>query len=321
MADIFISYAREDRGFAERIARGLNGLGLEVFWDTEIPPGQTWADYIEGKLTQCRAVIVLWSQHSTKSQWVREEARMGREKAKLIPVLLDGTPAPFGFGEVQAADLSAWTGDQNHPDWVRFSRAVYATARGADAPLPPPAAPQPQAAWSAPPPAAAPAWSDPRAAASSAESGAPENLSPIGYIQKCLRLYVNGNGRARRAEYWWWTLGVFVVSIVAYIIDVVLFGFNSYTSQPNTQAVSTILNLAVLAPGISVAARRFHDVGLSGWLVAGFFVAFLVGGGLSVAMPPLGGLILLVAGIGMLVILVLPSKPGANQYGPNPKGQ
>ncbi len=38
-------------------------------------------------------------------------------------------------------------------------------------------------------------------------------------------------------------------------------------------------------------------------------------------MPPLGGLILLVAGIGMLVILVLPSKPGANQYGPNPKGQ
>jgi hypothetical protein len=128
MADIFISYAREDRAAAERIARGLNGMGLEVFWDTEIPPGQTWADYIEGKLTQCRAVIVLWSESSTKSQWVREEARMGREKAKLIPVLLDGTPAPFGFGEVQAADLSAWTGDQNHPDWVRFSRAVYATA-------------------------------------------------------------------------------------------------------------------------------------------------------------------------------------------------
>ncbi|UPT61807.1 MAG: DUF805 domain-containing protein [Hyphomonadaceae bacterium JAD_PAG50586_4] len=319
MADIFISYAREDRAAAERIARGLNGMGLEVFWDTEIPPGQTWADYIEGKLTQCRAVIVLWSGSSTKSQWVREEARMGREKAKLIPVLLDGTPAPFGFGEVQAADLSAWTGDQNHADWVRFSRAVYATARGADAP--PPAAPQPQAAWSAPAPAAAPAWSDPRVAANAETSGAPENLSPIGYIQKCLRLYVNGAGRARRAEYWWWTLGVFVVSIVAYVIDVVLFGFNSYTSQPNTQAVSTILNLAVLAPGISVASRRFHDVGLSGWLVAGFFVAFLVGGGLSAVMPPLGGLILLVAGIGMLVILVLPSKPGENQYGPNPKGQ
>lgn len=312
MADIFISYAREDRAFAERIARGLGALGLEVFWDTEIPPGQTWADYIEGKLTQCRAVIVLWSQHSTKSQWVREEARMGREKAKLIPVLLDGSPAPFGFGEVQAADLSAWTGDTNHADWVRFSRAAYATARGADAPAPQPQ-PQPQAA-------AAGAWRDPRPSIAPANAG-PANLSPIGYVLKCLRLYFDGRGRARRSEYWWWTLGVFLASIVAYVIDVGLFGFNSYTSQPNTQAVSTILSLAVLAPGISVAARRFHDVGLNGWLVGAFFLVLFVGAGVSAVMPPLGGLIILAAVIAMLVILVLPSKQGSNRYGPNPKEQ
>ena len=317
MADIFISYAREDRAFAERIARALGAMGLDVFWDTDIPPGQTWADYIEGKLTQCRAVIVLWSQHSTKSQWVREEARMGREKAKLIPVMLDGTPAPFGFGEVQAADLSAWTGDTKHPDWVRFSQAAYRPARGADAAPPPPAAPPAQAAWSAPPPAAS-GWNDPRAVASSAPEN---NLSPIGYIQKCWRLYLNGTGRARRAEYWWWTLGTVVISAVLYVADAALFGMDPYTQQPSTQALSGLFGLAVLAPSISVASRRFHDVGLSGWLVGAFYGALFVGGLLGAAMNPVGALIAVVAIVAMLVILLLPSKAGENQYGPNPKGQ
>ena len=103
MPDVFISYAREDRARAEQIARGLALLGLESFWDTDIPPGQTWADFIEAKLSQCKAVVVLWSEHSTKSQWVREEARMGRDKSRLIPVRLDASAPPFGFGEVQAA--------------------------------------------------------------------------------------------------------------------------------------------------------------------------------------------------------------------------
>ena len=78
MTDVFISYAREDSAQAERIARGLEAAGLSAFWDNEIPPGQTWADYIETKLNQCAVAVVLWSEHSTKSQWVREEARMGQ---------------------------------------------------------------------------------------------------------------------------------------------------------------------------------------------------------------------------------------------------
>lgn len=186
MADVFISYAREDRAVADQIARGLQAVGLECFWDTEIPPGQTWADYIEGKLAACKAVIVVWSAHSVGSQWVREEARMGRDKGKLIPVVLGGAAPPFGFGEVQAADLSAWRGEPSHPEWTRFANAVQTAVRGAAAPA---SGPQPQRAFAAatPPPA-----------------GPAENLSPIGYVQKCLRLYFDGKGRARRAEYWWW---------------------------------------------------------------------------------------------------------------------
>src|SRR4029077_14908549 len=111
MADVFISYAREEPPRSEQVARGLAAAESVTVWDTDIPPGQTWADYIEGKLSQCKAVVVLWSEHSTKSQWVREEARMGRDKSKLIPAMLDGSAQPFGFGEVQAANLSTWRGE------------------------------------------------------------------------------------------------------------------------------------------------------------------------------------------------------------------
>jgi TIR domain len=152
MAHVFLSYAREDRPRAEQIAHGLEAAGIEVFWDSEIPPGQTWADYIESKLTQCRALIVLWSEHSTKSQWVREEARLGRDKGKLIPAMLDNSVAPFGFGEVQAANLAGWNGEEGNADWRRFVDAVRtaaAIAPGAPPVRPPPSAPRP--AMSAPP--------------------------------------------------------------------------------------------------------------------------------------------------------------------------
>ncbi|GAN00401.1 hypothetical protein U91I_04067 [alpha proteobacterium U9-1i] len=307
MADVFISYAREDRTRADQIARGLQAMGLECFWDTEIPPGQTWADYIEGKLAACKAVIVLWSAHSTGSQWVREEARMGRDKGKLIPALLDASPAPFGFGEVQAANLANWNGQTNHPDWVRFSNAVDHAVRG------PNAAPR-----TAPPPQ--PSFTAAMGAMTASASPAEEN-TPIGYIKKCLRLYVNGKGRARRSEYWWWTLFVVGVSVVATIIDIAVSGFNSYTSQPNSPIFSTIVALAVLCPGLSVMSRRFHDVGLSGWLVAAVFAGLFVGGVLAPIQPALGGIVTLAAAGFGFVVALLPSKPGDNQYGPNPKGQ
>lgn len=140
MADVFLSYAREDRARAEQVAQGLAAVGVDVFWDNEIPPGQTWADYIEQKLTQCKALIVLWSEESTKSQWVREEARMGRDKGIMIPVMIDASTPPFGFGEVQAANLAGWNGEADNPNWARF---VDAVKRVISAPAPAPQMPPP----------------------------------------------------------------------------------------------------------------------------------------------------------------------------------
>jgi len=168
MADVFLSYAREDVARAEQVAKGLEQAGLDVFWDNEIPPGTTWADYIEQKLTQCKALIVLWSEHSTKSQWVREEARMGRDKGVLIPVMIDNSQPPFGFGEVQAANLSSWNGEPDNPHWRRFVDAVSRFSQAAPTP-----AAEPTPAYRAPQPAAAPAssWSAP--AQPAAQRGVP----------------------------------------------------------------------------------------------------------------------------------------------------
>lgn len=154
MADVFLSYAREDKERAEQIAQAMEAAGLDVFWDNEIPPGTTWADFIEQKLTQARALIVLWSEESTRSQWVREEARLGRDKGVLIPVMIDKCQAPFGFGEVQAADLSDWAGNTDDPRWRRFIEAARNRAAAAPQPAPMPAPPAPS--YTLPPVAQAP---------------------------------------------------------------------------------------------------------------------------------------------------------------------
>mgnify|MGYP001476066655 FL=1 len=156
MADVFLSYAREDSERAAQIAHALEAAGLDVFWDNEVPPGSTWADYIEAKLAQCKALIVLWSETSTKSQWVREEARLGRDKGVLIPVMIDASTPPFGFGEVQAANLANWNGEADSPQWRRFVDAVASASKGErkEAPAPMPSAP-PRAFAAAVPPAPA----------------------------------------------------------------------------------------------------------------------------------------------------------------------
>lgn len=298
MADVFISYAREDRSRAEQVAQALRAAGIEAFWDTEIPPGKTWADYIEGKLTACKALIVLWSEHSTKSQWVREEARLARDKHKLIPAMLDASPAPFGFGEVQAANLAGWNGDRDDPSWKRVEDAVRnaiglaaanaSAGEGAPGVAPPPASP-------ASPPAAPQQFASMIAANPSADAH-----SPLEYIKKCLRHYADGKGRARRSEFWWFALFYFGLLVIAAIFDSAS-GFDYATGMPNSYLFSAIVFVALICPMVSVVARRFHDAGLNGWLAALGFV------------PWLGALFVMVIGF-------IPGQPGVNKYGPNPKG-
>jgi uncharacterized membrane protein YhaH (DUF805 family) len=313
MADLFISYAREDKARADALAERLRAMGLDVFWDNEIPPGRTWADFIESKLRACKVMLVLWSGASVGSQWVREEARIGRDAGKLIPVLLDGAQPPFGFGEVQTADLTGWHGEEDHPGWKRLVNAIRSFTGESAIPQQSPQQP-PQQPWTPPPfqptPKAQPEPAQPQygwqaqpqqqqgaaAFAGAAMAGGGEGkLSPMGYIQKCLRLYVTGSGRARRAEFWWFSLFFLVLYVVGYVIDGILFGTN-YDGSLALPAVSGLASLALVAPTFAVTARRLHDSGLNGWIAIA-------------AIIPVAG----------IVIGLIPPNAGANQYGPDPR--
>jgi hypothetical protein len=139
MADIFLSYAREDRDRAELVARLLESGGWTVFWDAHIKPAAEWRSVLESELDRAAAVIALWSQRSIASSWVTEEAERGRPR--LISVRLDDVPIPLGFSERQAVDLVNWRGGR-HAELDRLIAAVSETLK---APPPRPPVPPPPA--------------------------------------------------------------------------------------------------------------------------------------------------------------------------------
>ncbi|MGE0022732.1 MAG: toll/interleukin-1 receptor domain-containing protein [Hyphomicrobium sp.] len=83
MDDIFISYAQEDGEQIKPLVALLESQGWSVFWDRELLPGDNWTTLIDQKLKGAKAAIVVWSRHSTASEWVKAEAMAARERAIL----------------------------------------------------------------------------------------------------------------------------------------------------------------------------------------------------------------------------------------------
>jgi tetratricopeptide (TPR) repeat protein len=125
MAQIFLSYDRRDETRAESVAALLERSGHSVWWDRHIKGGRQFASEIEQALEAADVVIVLWSAHSIKSDWVKDEAAAGRDRGRMVPVTLDGTPPPLGFRQYQTVDLSAPSGSGN-----RLEEAIAAVIDG-----------------------------------------------------------------------------------------------------------------------------------------------------------------------------------------------
>jgi uncharacterized membrane protein YhaH (DUF805 family) len=115
-------------------------------------------------------------------------------------------------------------------------------------------------------------------------------MEPINWFMKVVtQHYFDFNGRARRAEYWWYTLVYIILAIIVGVIANVV----------HLPILSSLLSLAFLLPSLGAAVRRLHDGDHSGWWV---LIAF--------------------TGIGCLLLLywfVLEGTKGQNQYGPDPK--
>ena len=109
MADIFISYAHPDREKVARLAAYLESEGWTVWWDTNLRGGASFRDEIMQQLATARAVIVMWTQDSINSDFVRAEAGRAKAFGKLIPIRDDNIkpsdiPLPFGEAHTEKAN-------------------------------------------------------------------------------------------------------------------------------------------------------------------------------------------------------------------------
>ncbi len=103
-------------------------------------------------------------------------------------------------------------------------------------------------------------------------------------VRTCVAKYADFNGRATRAEYWWFMLFIVLLTV--------LLGFAS-------DMLSSLFCLAMLLPSIAAAARRLHDTGRTGWW-------------------QLLGLLPVIGWIWLIVLLAMQGEPRPNPYGPAP---
>lgn len=102
----FVSYAREDRDFADRVVAEIDDkLGIEVWTDRRLQAGGRFEQDIQLALERALVVIVLWSRESVRSDYVLDEAGIGHDANKLLPVRIDDVKPPLGFRGLHTLDL------------------------------------------------------------------------------------------------------------------------------------------------------------------------------------------------------------------------
>lgn len=122
MADIFISYSKQEPEPTKALAADLEALGYTTWWDTRMLPSDGFfPQKIKDELTAAKAVIVIWGEASVTSEWVYAEAQMAKRLGKLITVQTPSLdiaeiPLPFGAQHIEPitnrtkiyAALKAW---------------------------------------------------------------------------------------------------------------------------------------------------------------------------------------------------------------------
>lgn len=130
MSQVFISYASEDRPWVESFARALAKQGWSVWWDRQIPTGQTYDNVIWGALQAASCVVVVWSSQSISKEWVREEAGDAKKRNILLPIRIEDVQPPFGFGLRHVQSLVGWHEGDSHPGYDQLLRDIGAVLKG-----------------------------------------------------------------------------------------------------------------------------------------------------------------------------------------------
>ncbi|WP_395646328.1 toll/interleukin-1 receptor domain-containing protein [Terricaulis sp.] len=124
MADVFISYKREEREKVLLIADRLRAYGLDVWFDARLTTGHHFDQEIDQHVRTAKCVLVCWSSAALTSEWVRAEAAIGRERGVIVPLMIEPCTLPVPFNTMQTEDLSRWAGEGDHEGWTRVIERV-----------------------------------------------------------------------------------------------------------------------------------------------------------------------------------------------------
>lgn len=150
MTDVFISYKRRMRPKVEEIAKALEALGFEVWFDADLEAGSSFSSEISERVRNAKCVLVCWTDDAfahggDKNGWVVGEASIGRSRAVLVPVLLEKADLDPPWNTLHTESLIGWS--PSAPDQSAWHRVVETVRRvvgradlasGDSAPLPEP---------------------------------------------------------------------------------------------------------------------------------------------------------------------------------------
>lgn len=125
-----------------------------------------------------------------------------------------------------------------------------------------------------------------------------EDLSGWDYFTRCLGFrYAVFSGRARRSEYWYFTLFIALLMLCIMLVGALFVAADDTGGPVVLIGLVAIVTIWLFLPSLSVSVRRFHDIGFSGWFV------------LVQLIPYIGTIIL-------LVMMMMPSEKDRNRFGP-----
>lgn len=104
---LFLSYCHTDVGYARRLVRHFAESGLNVWYDDDLGPGETFSRVIQENIQQCSALIVLLTPSALESTWVMRELCFGDSLGKrIVPLLRAPCTVPLVIQGLQVLDVT-----------------------------------------------------------------------------------------------------------------------------------------------------------------------------------------------------------------------
>ena len=107
-----------------KLRLALRAEDIDVWWDDDLYASQKWEETIDKSLTEASAIIVLWSETSIASDWVRYEASAAKSRGTLVPAKVSRCDIPTPFLSVQTVDLLHWDGHEEARPFQQIVKSI-----------------------------------------------------------------------------------------------------------------------------------------------------------------------------------------------------